>query len=227
MSEFSSTNYHDCRSSWKTAMDLPEEPLIDAVKEKIIEVVSYIRSYNKNELEARLVKEEKVLDPYKVFACKKKQAPKPLDKDKSKPSNFDNDINVPYHMRHSYNQSSFIPDFTLEEQSGSTPEAAIEKFFNEAVKSLGRQKKIKEKEFAKLEKDIASMDYLISRIAVYASDDAKKEVKDIIEKENKAETLALATIPAPALVPTQKPSVVDTQKLPALTEEDCKKLLAF
>ncbi len=206
-------------NTWKSVMELPEEPLDDAIKEKIVEVVAYIKSYEKDKLEARLVKEDKVLDPYKVFACKKKDPPK----EETKFSNFDDD--VPFHCRqNNYSHiGSYIGDYPLEDQSGPSPAAAIEKFFTEAVKSLARQKKTKEKEFAKLEKDIASMDYLIIRIEKYASEDTKKELKEAADKENKPD---VPTIPEPALV-ISKPSVCDTQPLPALTMAEANKILSM
>ena len=187
MSEFQSNKYNG--TTWKSAMELPQEPLDDDVKEKIIAVVSYVRDIDKDKLEARLVKEDKVYDPYKIFGCKKKDPPVEEKKENNFYYNQQGQCVEPYRPPPVY-----CYEFPMEEQSGPTPEAAIKKFFTEAVKALARKKKTEEKKFAKLEKDIASMDYLVTQIEKYAEENAKL-VEDKLE--TKEDNSKKDTVPVP------------------------------
>lgn len=176
-------------STFKLAMEYPLEPLAEPIKEKIIETVAYIRGIDRDKLEARLIKEDKTVTPYKVFACKKqpKKEAKTAEPSSKIDYRYNGCSNTTYYPSHHccYPITSYSNDsFPMEDQSGNTPEEAIEKFFTEAVKSIGKQQKIKEKEFGKLEKELASMNYIIKRISSYAN---KEEIaKELVDKKEES-----------------------------------------
>lgn len=186
------------QTSWRGIMDLPQEYLEDTIKNKIVEVVAYIRNIEKDKIEARLVKEDKTFYPYKVFACKKQDPPEKKEAPREIPDCVDRYLRHKevYNYPPTNNYPSYLYDYPMEEQSGDTPALAVEKFFTEAVKTISRQRKNKEKEFAKLEKDLASMDYLIGRIEKYAKEDAKNiEAKDEPKEDNsKRDTLPVIPV---------------------------------
>lgn len=235
-------------SKFKTAMEYDPEPLDDAVKQRIIETVAYIRGIDADKLEARLIKEDKIIAPYKVFACRKKLQPKKTQEENKTitPTTAGPSYSVPhmdrrgdviayyggancgefnnyYHSRNFETYYNSPTDFPMEDQSGDTKEAALEKFFTEAAKNIVKQQKIKEKEFAKLEKELASMKYIIGRISTYAKmSDVEKEAEEKKAKEQSTTIPALPLPPAPVNVPDLPAPVASVSAEPntAITEKN-------
>lgn len=187
----------------------PQLPLDNSVIDSVLDYMIYSRSIERDKMEVRLVKvdDQKVSKTnYKLFVFRKSEFNnygRPTTTIEQPQSKFDQThkadynsgkINADeywareYYSRHSSSYASSYSDnyiFSLEEASGETPEEAICKFFTEAVKTIMRQKKFKEKEFARIEKELAAMDYTIAKLHSLANPDEIKEPESTPEVAKK------------------------------------------
>ena len=114
-----------------------------------------------------------------------------------------------YHSRYcgaSYGTSYYDNPYPLEDQCGDSLELAVEKFFTEAAKQILRQSRTKEKEFARVEKEYASLRFMLKRIEGFAKSNFVEEV----DKEGVKE-LPKTVAPPPHAVVTHPPSNLMTE----------------
>jgi len=163
---------------YKALMDYDPLPISEDIITKVTEVMAMLKGMERDKVGVRLIKDElKPKEPYKIFVYKKPEVyVPPINTNALNSVGASADALCRHNPNAAYNNynghypyNDFV--FSMEDATGETAEKAISKFFDDMQKSAEKTKKMKERDFAKSEKDLAAINYILNKI-----DNFKKEL---------------------------------------------------